>query len=161
MTKGWIKASPRQADPTSGGPSLRIATGVPTPDAVRAPGDVAGGKLQLLTPKSHFFLNSTFVNMQRQRKNQGKPVLQMNAADAHERGLADGDTVMARNKRAALRVALQITDKIRPGIVVLEGKCWCRPAETAAVANRLAPDAWSEAGQPAYNDIFVDVLPAT
>lgn len=161
MTKGWIKASPRRPDPTSGGPSLKIATGVPTPDAVRVPGDVPGGKLRLLTPKSHFFLNSTFVNMERQRKNQGKPVLQMNAADAQERGLADGDTVMARNQRAGFRVALQITDKIRPGIVVLEGKWWCHPAETATVANRLAPDAWTEAGQPAYNDIFVDVLQAT
>jgi anaerobic selenocysteine-containing dehydrogenase len=59
-----------------------------------------------------------------------------------------------------LRAALQVTDKIRPGVVALEGKWWRHPAETEAVANRLAPDAWSPAGQPAYNDIFVHVEPA-
>ncbi len=143
MRKGWMKASPQRPDLTSGGPSLRIATGIPAPDAARVPGEVPSDKLRLLTPKPHYFLNSSFANMPRQRKNQGMPVLQMNADDASTRGLIDGNTVMARNDRASLVVALQVTDKIRPGTVVLEGKWWCYPTETAAVANRLAPDSWS------------------
>ena len=97
--------------------------------------------------------------MPRQRKNQGLPVLQMNQSDASTRGLVDGSTVMARNDRASLVAALQVTDKIRSGTIALEGKWWCHPSETAVVANRLAPDEWTDAGQPAYNDIFVDVLP--
>lgn len=65
-----------------------------------------------------------------------------------------------RNERGSLETELKVIDTIRPGTIVLEGKWWCAPPETAAVANRLAPDSWSEVGQPAYNDTFVDVLPA-
>ncbi len=159
-TKGWIKASPARPNPTLNGQRLVMATGIRAPDSVD-PGSNSTQKerLQLLTPKSHYFLNSTFANMERQRKNQGQPVLQMNSADARARGVTDGGMVMARNGRAALRVALQVTDNIRPGTVALEGKWWRHPAETAAVANRLVPGAWSKSGQPAYNDIFVDVEP--
>ena len=69
--------------------------------------------------------------------------------------------VEARNGRATLRVTLQVTDTIRRGTVALEGKWWRYPLETAAVANRLTPGAWTASGQPAYNDIFLDIFPAT
>ena len=62
--------------------------------------------------------------MPRQRKSQGPPVLQMNADDASTRGLVDGNTVVARNDRGSLVLALQVSDKIRPGMVVLEDRWW-------------------------------------
>jgi anaerobic selenocysteine-containing dehydrogenase len=48
------------------------------------------GMLQLLTPKSHFFLNSTFSNMPRQRQAMKRPTLDINTADALQRELTDG-----------------------------------------------------------------------
>ncbi len=33
------------------------------------------------------------------------------------------------------------------------------PDETAAVANLLTPGAWAPHGQPAYNDVYVEVRP--
>ena len=159
--QGWVKASPAQPDLTLNGLRLKIAVGIPASESVVTVNDIEQESLQLLTPKSHYFLNSTFANMDRQRKSQGPPVLQINPADAHTRGLTDGDMVVARHERAALRVTLQVTDTIRRGTVALEGKWWRYPYETAAVANRLTPRAWTASGQPAYNDIFLDVFPAT
>jgi anaerobic selenocysteine-containing dehydrogenase len=158
--KGWIKASPKAPDLTTGGPNVRLATGIPAPNANRMPGDPPGGRLRLLTPKPHYFFNTSLSNMPRQRKNQGPPALQMNAADASARGLINGDPVLAQNDHGSLITALRVTDKIRPGIVVLEDRWWCHSDETPAAVNYMAPASWTRAGQPSYNDIFVEVLPA-
>ena len=57
---GWIKTDmPR---PVLAGAKLRLAYGVPCPIGPEP------GMLQLLTPKAHYFLNSSFVNQTRQRR---------------------------------------------------------------------------------------------
>jgi anaerobic selenocysteine-containing dehydrogenase len=117
--------------------------------------------LQLLTPKAHYFLNSTFANMPRQRKAQGFPALEMHPTDAAKRKLSDGQPIGITNDRAKVDALLRITDAVRPGVVSLEGKWWDRPTETSAVANTLSDSRLTPAGQPAYNDTFVRVIPTT
>jgi anaerobic selenocysteine-containing dehydrogenase len=114
--------------------------------------------LQLLTPKAHFFLNSSFVNQSRQRRAQGRPTLDMAPTDATNRGLSDGQRVQLRNAQGTIHAMLHVTDAIVPGAIALTGKWWALPEEDGAVANLLSPSAWSPGGQPAYNDIFVDVI---
>jgi anaerobic selenocysteine-containing dehydrogenase len=112
----------------------------------------------LLTPKAHYFLNSTFGNMPRQRKQQGNPMLEMNRADAEKLGLSDGAPVLAQNEKGTIGAELSLTDGICEGTVVLEGKWWWAPAaEMTSVANRISRGCWTDAGQPTYNDIFVTV----
>ncbi len=147
--EGWRKVSPPRPDPAAGEAVLRLTGGPLEP--------VALGALRLLTPKSHYFLNSSFANMPRQRKAQGAPALEMNPADAAGRGLVDGQPVVLKNERGEVRAALRVTDAICPGAVALAGKWWSEPAETGAVANLLTPSAWSPGGQPAYNDTFIEV----
>jgi anaerobic selenocysteine-containing dehydrogenase len=147
---GWVKMDkPR---PSLEGAGLRLARGVPLPAQAQA------GQLQLLTPKAHFFLNSSFVNQSRQRQAQGRPTLDMAPADATERGLVDGQSVRLRNGLGAIPATLHITDTVAPGVVALTGKWWSLPHEDGAVANLLSPSAWSAGGQPAYNDTFVEVV---
>jgi len=156
--RGWVKASSPPSDPASAGPVLTLASGLPAPSAERLPGDVPEGQLRLLTPKAHYFLNSTFGNMPRQRKQQGIPTLEMNTADAKRLGLSDGERVLAQNEKGTISAGLSLTDGIVEGTVVLEGKWWwAPPAETTSVANRISRGRWTDAGQPAYNDIFVTV----
>tara|TARA_B100000676_G_scaffold292225_1_gene327637 strand:+ start:1834 stop:3792 length:1959 start_codon:yes stop_codon:yes gene_type:complete len=146
---GWIKLSPPRPDPATSDVPLRFAGDNPEP--------LDGDGLRLLTPKSHYFLNSSFANMRRQRKAQGEPELEMNPADAESLGLHDGEIVVMRNERGEVRAKLAVSDIIRPGAVVLIGKWWSRPTETAALSNMLTPSNWSAGGQPAYNDTFVTV----
>jgi anaerobic selenocysteine-containing dehydrogenase len=148
---GWVKIDkPR---PQLEGTGLRLARGVPLP--LRRPD---GGMLQLPTPKAHYFLNSSFVNQPRQRRAQGGPTLDMDPADAAQRGLADGQSVRLRNAQGTISATLRITDVVALGVVALPGKWWSLPEEDNAVANLLSSSAWSPGGQPAFNDTFVEVV---
>ena len=147
--RGFFKSSPGRPGFAS---KIRIA------DVVAVPTRPAAGRLQLLTPKSHYFLNTTFGNMPRQRGAMGRPTLEIHPTDAAARGLADGDEVEIRNERGALRAWVRVTDTLHRGVVALPGKWWGVPAETSAVANVLTPPVWAPHGQPAYNDVFVEVL---
>lgn len=154
-SEGWQK-SPRERprlEELRG--KLRLSEGVPVPAEPPAP-----GMLQLLTPKSHFFLNSSFANMPRQRRAMRRPTLEINPADAGERGLSDGQRVMIKNGQGSITAWLRLTDEIRRGVVSLPGKWWGAAGENGSVANLLTPSAWSEGGQPAYNETFVEVVEA-
>jgi anaerobic selenocysteine-containing dehydrogenase len=155
QANGWRKSSP---GPPYFGPDrekLRLS-GI----SLDAPARTREGLLQLLTPKSHFFMNSSFANMARQRRAMHRPTLDMNPADAASRGLSDGDRVSIRNAQGEIHAWIRVTDRIRPDVVALPGKWWGRPAENGAVANVLSPSAWSPGGQPAYNETFVEVTRA-
>lgn len=151
---GWCKSSPGR--PTNLGldsSKLRIVGGVPLPPESEIP-----GSLQLLTPKSHYFLNSSFANMPKRRTSMGRPTLEMSSMDAAHRDLKDGQRVIVKNHRGEFEVRLKVSDDIHSGAVSLPGKWWDFPTATSAVANKLTPSKWSVAGQPAYNETFVEVI---
>jgi len=58
-----------------------------------------------------------------------------------------------------LRVHLTLTDEIHRRVVALPGKWWIANGGTSVTVNDLMAPAWSPAGQPAYNEVFVEVLP--
>jgi anaerobic selenocysteine-containing dehydrogenase len=150
--EGWRKTFPARPELKVGSLRLSGITADDVPDR--------GNRLQLLTPKAHYFLNSSYVNLARQRRGMERPTLEMNAADAEARGLHDGERVTIRNQQGEVTAWLRVGTSIRPGVVSLIGKWWSHPAETSAVANFLTPSAWAPGGQPAYNDTFVDVVAA-
>lgn len=152
--KGWYKTHPEPPRFGNGAPRLSIAGGVPPPTKPPLP-----GMLQLLTPKSHYFLNSSFVNMPRQRAAMKRPTLEMNAADAEALGLADDQAVEISNERGTIAAWLRVTTEICPSVVALAGKWWGGADDHSAVANLLTSSAWSPGGQPAYNETFVHVTP--
>jgi anaerobic selenocysteine-containing dehydrogenase len=115
------------------------------------------GTLRLLTPKAHHFLNSTFANMSRHRQSQGRAVVEIHPDEASARSLNDGDIIFVRQGSRGMRVALKVTDSIRPGLAVLEGKWWGGEEEFTAQMNRLTTSRWSPQGQPAYNETHITI----
>jgi anaerobic selenocysteine-containing dehydrogenase len=150
--EGWRKTFPTGPAFKAGTLRLSGITSGEVPDQ--------GGRLQLLTPKAHYFLNSGYVNLARQRRGMERPTLEMNAADAEARDLRDGERVSIRNAQGELTAWVRVGTSVRPGVVSLAGKWWSHPPETSAVANLLTPSAWTPGGQPTYNDTFVDVVAA-
>ncbi len=148
--EGWRKSSPPRPQLDSNGEKLSL-----THAALAVPTAGSSHMLQLLTPKAHYFLNSSMANLPRQRKSQGQPTLEMNPADAVLRGLADGEQVVLGNERGEIHAALKVTDTISSGVVALPGKWWSQPIQTGAMGNLLTPPSWTDAGQPAYNNTFV------
>jgi anaerobic selenocysteine-containing dehydrogenase len=82
----------------------------------------------------------------------------MTPTDAAERGLQDGQSVRLRNAQGVISATLRITNAVAPGVVALPGRWWALPEEDGAVANLLSSSAWSQGGQPVFNDTFVEVV---
>ncbi|MBT5038959.1 MAG: molybdopterin-dependent oxidoreductase [Rhodospirillaceae bacterium] len=154
--EGWRKHAPAPAGIPA--PDKRISlAGYPAPAATPSRDGAAADSLHLLTPKSHYFLNSSFANMARQQQAEGGPKLEMSSEDAAMRNLADGQSIVIRNGQGTLKTALNISENIRPGTVSLSGKWWSSKDNDDAVGNFLVPSAWSPTGQPAFNDVLVQV----
>jgi len=145
---GWHKVA------RATGPQQRLSL---LSEPIAAPSAAPADTLQLLTPKSHYFLNSTFANMPRQRKSQGLAAIEIHPQEARSRALSDGDVAVVRSGNTKMILAVKVTDTIRPGLAVLEGKWWGDEDEQSAQMNRLTAARFSPQGQPAYNDTHVTI----
>lgn len=109
--------------------------------------------LALVSPASEKTISSTFGQLRTRQA-----VLEMNPVDAAERGIADGDTVSARNDLGEVVCAVRVTDEIRPGVVSLPKGLWLRHTQNRATATALAPDTLTDLGGGAcFNDARVQV----
>jgi len=89
------------------------------PDESRHGAQAKAFPLELLARKSDNYLNSTFSNLPavQQIEKQGTSRLEMNAADARARGIADGDPVRVFNRRGEIVLRAQVDGKVQPGVV--------------------------------------------
>jgi anaerobic selenocysteine-containing dehydrogenase len=92
--------------------------------AVSNPELAAKYPLNIISPKSHAFLNSCYANMDSQQKAQGEQFVMMNVVDANVRGVKAGDTVKVFNDRGAFEGKAIITDDVNAGIVVASLGYW-------------------------------------
>lgn len=80
--------------------------------------------LNIISPKSHGFLNSCYANVTEKIKGQGEQFVMINAVDATLRGIQDGAKVRVFNDRGAFEGDARITPDVNPGIVVATLGYW-------------------------------------
>ncbi len=80
--------------------------------------------LNIISPKSHGFLNSCFANMENKIKGQGQQFVLINPTDASSRGIIEGNIVRVFNGRGAFEGLAKITDDVNTGIVVATLGYW-------------------------------------
>jgi anaerobic selenocysteine-containing dehydrogenase len=80
--------------------------------------------LNMISPKSHGFLNSCYANMADKIKGQGEQFVLINALDAATRGIAEGAKVKVFNDRGAFEGDARITKDVNPGVVVATLGYW-------------------------------------
>ena len=73
--------------------------------------------LELLARKADNFLNSTFSNLSSMQELEEVGLLEMNPADAEPRGISDGDTVRAFNRRGEILLKARVDGTVQPGVV--------------------------------------------
>ena len=73
--------------------------------------------LELLARKSDNFLNSTFSNVPSVQAMEEPGLLEISAADARARGIADGDQVRVFNRRGDILLKARVDGKVQPGVV--------------------------------------------
>ena len=107
--------------------------------------------LALVTPKSHHFLNSSFVNHERLRRAAGEPRVLLSPADAAARGIVDATSVEVRNGESRLEVVAVVTDDVAPGTAALLSNWWHADMPGGSGANVLTrQDTNDLGGGPVY-----------
>jgi anaerobic selenocysteine-containing dehydrogenase len=130
----------------------------PHEDPQTKPDLAAEFPLQMLTPPTPSFLNSTFVNVDTLRQRAGEPVVEMNPADAHRRSIVDGTRVRVRNGRGSFRAKAVVGDTVRPGVVVSYGIWWNKHTEEGVNVNTITSTALTDQGGGAtFYDNLVEV----
>lgn len=80
--------------------------------------------LNIVTPKSHAFLNSCYANMDAQQRAQGEQFVLISEVDAKARNVSNGDTIKVFNDRGAFEGVAKITSDVNEGVVVATLGYW-------------------------------------
>jgi len=111
--------------------------------------------LQMLTPPTPSFLNSTFANLDGALKRAGEPRIEISPADASARGIAHGDAVRVFNARGSFHAKAVIGDTVKPGVVVSFGIWWNKNTGGANVNSTTSTALTDQGGGATFFDNLV------
>lgn len=100
--------------------------------------------LELISPKAHDAMNSTFGYQP--ALDAETAVAWLNAGDAEARGIGDGDTVRLFNGRGEVRARAAVDGKTAPGVVAVPAVRWPRRSQNRAGLNTLISDRLTDLG---------------
>ena len=122
------------------------------------PEQAAKYPLNMLTPKSHAFLNSNFGNLPKQIRHAKEQFVMMHPQDASARGITEGSIVRAYNERGAFEAVAQLNEGVRPGVVVAPMGYWRNSSRSNATVNVLTPFKFADMGNaPTFSDSLVEI----
>jgi anaerobic selenocysteine-containing dehydrogenase len=114
--------------------------------------------LNMLSPKSHALLNSSYANLPTQRHHAGGQRVMINPGDAAPRGIASGDRVRVFNDRGAFEATAELSGDAMTGVVVAPMGYWPRDAKERRTVNAITPPAFADYGHaPTFSDVLVEV----
>ena len=102
--------------------------------------------LQLLSPPSPHFLNSTFVEVDSLRRSAIEPQLEISVADAAVRGVQHGELVNVFNDRGSFIARALVGDSVRPGVVVSPSIWWNKHSPGNRNCNSTTPTRLTDLG---------------
>ncbi|MFZ0862099.1 MAG: molybdopterin-dependent oxidoreductase [Candidatus Sulfotelmatobacter sp.] len=113
--------------------------------------------LELLARKSDNFLNSTFSNVPSVREMEEPGLLEISAADARARGIANGDRVRVFNHRGDILLKAQVDGKVQPGVVSARLN-WAKMTAGFQSINALTSEKLTDMGNSAtFYSVLVEV----
>lgn len=125
------------------------------------PGSSTRYPLAMISPPARNFLNSTFVNLESLRDIEGEPLLELSAADAAARGIADGQVVRVFNDRGEYLCKAKVSPRARAGVVHGLGIWWRKLGLAGTNVNQLTSQRLTDLGRaPVFYDCLVEVQPA-
>ena len=115
--------------------------------------------LNIISPKSHGFLNSCYANEPHKIKGQGEQFVMISPADAAERNVREGDPVRVFNGRGDFEGVARVTDDVPKGVVVATLGYWRSLNRSDGSVNSISSDAWGGLGRcPSFSDNLVEVV---
>ncbi len=115
--------------------------------------------LNIISPKSHGFLNSCYANEAHKIKGQGEQFVMISPADAAKRSIREGDPVRVFNGRGDFEGVARVTDDVNPGIVVATLGYWRSLNRSDGSVNSISSQEWGGLGRcPSFSDNLVEVV---
>jgi len=103
-----------------------------------------------MTPPAHHFLGTIYAPLARLRAAEGnEPEVWMHPTDAAREGLADGGYVRLESEVGQVKRRLRVTDRVQPGVLVMEGTWPAGAAADGEPANTLTPERLTDVGRQA------------
>jgi anaerobic selenocysteine-containing dehydrogenase len=116
-----------------------------------------GFPLELLARKHDNFLNSSFSNQESLQAMEEPGLLEMCAADARVRGIADGDPVRVFNHRGEIQLKARVDGKVQPGLVSARLN-WAKTTPGYQSINALTSEKLTDMGNSAtFYSVLVEV----
>jgi len=113
--------------------------------------------LELLARKADNFLNTTFANLPSVQEMEEPGLLEISAADARARGIAEGDWVRVFNRRGDVELKARVDGKVQPG-VVSASLYWAKMAPGFQSINSLTSEKLTDMGNSAtFYSVLVEV----
>ncbi|MCZ6533740.1 MAG: molybdopterin oxidoreductase family protein [SAR324 cluster bacterium] len=114
--------------------------------------------LQLVTPPSQHFLNSSFGEAPSSLRLEQTPRIKLNPADAAVRGLVDGASCRAFNDRGECFLTVEVTGDTPPGTAVAESVWWPKLHPQRKGINQLTSAELTDLGRCArFHDGLIEV----
>ena len=122
-----------------------------------APELAAKYPLVLISSPRHYFLNTTFVNIDSLRKN-AEPECMLHVNDAERRGIPDGARVVIFNDRGEFTAVARVGDQVREGVTWAPSIWWGKLAPDGTNANATTSQRETDMGAgPVFYDNLVEV----
>jgi anaerobic selenocysteine-containing dehydrogenase len=113
--------------------------------------------LELLARKADNFLNSSFSNLPVVQQMEELGLLEINAADAQARGIADGDTVRVFNRRGDILLKARVDGRVQAGVVSAR-LYWAKLTPGSRNINVLTSEKLTDLGNSAtFYSVLVEV----
>jgi len=134
----------------------------PPESAAGSPELFARYPLALITGKTALhFLNSSYGGLERHRKAEVEPRLDLSEVDAAARGVVDGEMVRVHNDRGSVLLRARIGDRVRSGVCAMPSGWWASLSPGGSSANALTRDGLADLGGGGdFHDTLVEVSPA-
>ncbi|HEY6886467.1 MAG TPA: molybdopterin oxidoreductase family protein [Solirubrobacter sp.] len=117
--------------------------------------------LALIAPASHWFLNTMFANKPDLMKKAGGPRIELHPDDAQARGLRTGDTATVFNARGSFEADVEVSDRVRPGVIASTKGYWLKHIRGGANVNATVEERDADmAGGAIFHDNRVEVARA-
>jgi anaerobic selenocysteine-containing dehydrogenase len=114
--------------------------------------------LNLLSPKSHAFLNSGYGNLSAQQRVAGEQHLTIHPEDANRRGITEGHLVRIFNDRGTFQAVARVSERTLPGVVVAPLGYWRKLSRSASTVNAVSSSTLADLGNaPTFSDTLVEV----
>src|SRR5215475_9161710 len=117
--------------------------------------------LNVISPKSHAFLNSCYGNLPAQLHHAGEQVVLVNPKDAIARNIGEGSAVRLFNDRGSFEAIAKVSAEIMQGVVVAPLGYWRDLSRARATVNALNPSAYADLGRaPTFSDTLAELAVA-